>query len=105
MIRDHDAWLLENHGALTAGKDPYQAFFRMEAVELFAKMMFIAKGLGGARTLDLKEVKVLAGMRKQYGVEEKANIVFPKAGKRAFQPDPACIDAIARTAKQKRNRV
>lgn len=105
LIKNHDAWLLENHGALTAGKDPYQAFFRMEAVELFAKMMYIAKGLGRVNTLDLKEVKVLAGLRKYYGVEEKDNIVFPPYGPlhpavrnhlcEALLNDPAFIDAVA----------
>jgi L-fuculose-phosphate aldolase len=77
LIKNHDAWLLQNHGALAAGKEPYQAFFRMEALELFAKMMCIAKGLGNVNTLNRDQVKVLAGMRKQYGVEEKDNIVFP----------------------------
>ena len=49
----------------------------MESLELFAKMMCIAKGLGNVNTLNRDQVKVLAGMRKQYGVEEKDNIVFP----------------------------
>ncbi len=77
LLKNHDAWLLENHGALSAGEEPYQAFFRMEAVELFAKMMCIAKGLGRVNTLPLHQVKVLAGLREKYGVEEKDNIVFP----------------------------
>ncbi len=106
LLKDHDAWLLANHGALTAGKDPYQAFFRMEAAELFAQMMFIARGLGRGDTLDRKEVKILAGLRKQYGVEEKDNIVFPEPGaptsaNQNYQGDdllnnPAFIDAVAR---------
>jgi L-fuculose-phosphate aldolase len=105
MIKNHDAWLLENHGALTAGKDPYQAFFRMEAVELFAKMLYIAKGLGRVNTLDFNEVKVLANLRKQYGVEEKDNIVYPEAETRksvlknplleALLNDVSFIDAVA----------
>jgi L-fuculose-phosphate aldolase len=110
LIKNHDAWLLENHGALTAGKDPYQAFFRMEAVELFAKMMCIAKGLGRVNTLDRDEVTVLAGLRKQYGVEEKDNIVFPSpdartSGKRELQreallDDAAFIEAVARRIRE-----
>jgi len=51
----------------------------MEAVELFAQMMSIARGLGRVNTLDRNEVTVLAGLRKKYGMEEKDNIVFPKA--------------------------
>jgi L-fuculose-phosphate aldolase len=78
FIRDYDAWLLENHGALTAGKDPYQAYFRMESVELYAQMLFIAKLLGKINTLDREKVKTLAGLRKKYGIDNKDNIVFPK---------------------------
>lgn len=111
LIKNHDAWLLENHGALTAGKDPYQAFFRMEAVELFAKMMYIAKGLGRVNTLELSEVKVLAGLRKYYRVEEKDNIVFPEPDRQASAPqtplreallnDAAFIDAVAAKVRER----
>ena len=74
LIKDYDAWLLENHGALAAGTEPYQAFFRMEALELFAKMMFIAKTLGRVNALDAEKVQVLVNLRKQFGVENKNNI-------------------------------
>jgi L-fuculose-phosphate aldolase len=74
LIKNHDAWLLENHGVLTAGKDPYQAYFRMESVELYAKMMYIAKGLGRINQLDSKQVQSLVELRQKFGIENKANI-------------------------------
>ena len=36
-IQDHDV-LLENHGALTLGADLIGAYYKMETVELFAKI-------------------------------------------------------------------
>lgn len=115
FIKNYDAWLLENHGALSAGKDPYQAYFRMETLELFAQMMCIAKGLGRVNTLDLKKVQALAGLRKRYGVQDKDNIIFPKRGGRTSPQksqlsqellnDPAFIDAIAQKVERKRNRI
>jgi len=74
LIKDYDAWLLENHGALTAGNDPYQSYFRMESLELYAQMMFIAKGLGRVNALDHAKVQSLVNLRKQFGIENKNNI-------------------------------
>jgi L-fuculose-phosphate aldolase len=74
LIKNHDAWLLQNHGVLTAGKDPYQAYFRMESVELYAQTMYIARGLGGAKVLGKKQVKALLGLREKFGIENKDNI-------------------------------
>ncbi len=74
LLKNYDAWLLENHGALTAGKDPYQSYFRMESLELYAQMMYIAKGLGNVNKLNQANVQALIGLRKQFGIEEKNNI-------------------------------
>jgi L-fuculose-phosphate aldolase len=74
LIKEHDAWLLENHGALTAGKDPYQSFYRMESLELYAKMMYIARGLGNINPLNSAQVQTLINLRKQFGVENKNNV-------------------------------
>jgi L-fuculose-phosphate aldolase len=74
LIKDYDAWLLENHGALTAGADPYQSYFRMESLELYAQMMYLAKGLGRVNALDNAKVQSLINLRKQFGIENKNNI-------------------------------
>jgi len=74
LIKDFDAWLLENHGALTAGADAYQSYFRMESLELYAKMMFIAKNLGKINALDTNKVQALINLRKQFGIENKNNV-------------------------------
>jgi L-fuculose-phosphate aldolase len=83
LIKDYDAWLLENHGVLTAGAEPYQAFFRMEALELFAKMMFIAKTLGRVNALDAEKVQALINLRKRFGVENKNNICAGRSARTA----------------------
>ena len=65
LLKGHDAWLLENHGALTVGKDPLEAYLRMEMVELYAQTMAIAKGLGRVNTLDEKNVRALLALREK----------------------------------------
>ena len=37
-IQEHDAVLLENHGALTVGSNLVEAYYKMETLELFAKI-------------------------------------------------------------------
>lgn len=48
----HNAVLLSNHGALTWGKTPEQAYFRMESLEGYARVTMYSKYiLGSAREL------------------------------------------------------
>ena len=50
-LPEHDAMLLQNHGALTVGADVITAYYRMETLELFAKISLNARLLGGAQEL------------------------------------------------------
>ena len=72
LIPQYDAILLANHGAVTYGKDVWQAFFRMETVEHFARINFVAEMLGGAQSLPRTEVDKLFDSRTRYGVRSKA---------------------------------
>jgi len=72
-VREHDAWLLANHGALTAGEDIYGAYHRMESVELYARILFIARGLGDVKQLGKKEVNTLLSLRGAFGIKERGN--------------------------------
>jgi L-fuculose-phosphate aldolase len=58
-VHTHTAILLANHGVVTYGSDPLDAFFRMEKVEHVAHTMFVAAILGGAKGLTPDEVKQL----------------------------------------------
>lgn len=72
FIPKYDAILMENHGAVSYGKDVYQAFFRMETVEHFARITFVAEMLGGARVLPRADVQRLFDSRERYGVEARS---------------------------------
>src|SRR6266540_6212886 len=50
-IKAHDGLLLANHGALTCATDVLGAYYKMETVEHFAQISFIARTLGGERLL------------------------------------------------------
>lgn len=64
----HDVLLLANHGALTIGSDLITAYYRMETLELFAKISLNAKLLGGAKELDRSIIDRLISMRSSYKV-------------------------------------
>ncbi|MCA9754324.1 MAG: class II aldolase/adducin family protein [Candidatus Eisenbacteria bacterium] len=58
-IRTHDAVLLANHGAVTAGKDLESAYFTMERVEHGARILLYAHLLGRVTPLGTSEVERL----------------------------------------------
>ena len=66
-IRNYDALLLANHGALTAGSSLEQAEERMYQLEHFAEVSLVAEMLGGPRAFSPEEVARLSALREQAG--------------------------------------
>jgi L-fuculose-phosphate aldolase len=73
-VEAHDGMLLANHGALTLGKDLFSAYYKMETIEHFAKISFVARQLGGERLLSREEVLRLQELRGRYGIAAPAPI-------------------------------
>jgi L-fuculose-phosphate aldolase len=70
LIKTSDGLLLSNHGALTVGKEVYEAYYKMEVVEHFAEISLISRLLGGERLLPRSEVSRLLSLRQGvYGIE------------------------------------
>lgn len=67
-LGEHDAVLLQNHGALTVGADLLTAYYRMETLELFAKISLNAHLLGGAQEISRENIDRLISMRAGYKV-------------------------------------
>lgn len=70
-IPNYDALLMANHGAVAYGDDVWQAFFRMEMVEHFARITLVAELLGGAKALPRQEVQKLFDSRTRYRVKSR----------------------------------
>ncbi len=62
-IRDHDALVLDRHGAVTVGENVFSAYARMEKVENTAEVILAARQAGLAKTLPVDEVRRLSAMR------------------------------------------
>ncbi len=67
-IPHYDALLLANHGAVTCGPDLLNAFYRMETLEHFAKIMLNARLVGEPQLLSTREVAKLMAARAKYHV-------------------------------------
>ena len=67
-LGEHDVVLLQNHGALSVGADLLTAYYRMETLELFAKISLNAHLLGGAKEISRPNIDKLISKRANYKV-------------------------------------
>lgn len=80
-LEEHDVMLLENHGALAVGSDVITAFYRMESLELWAKITINAVILGGSRDISRENIQKLIDLRSYYRITGR------HPGYKVFNPD------------------
>ena len=80
-LKDGDVMLLENHGALAVGSDVITAFYRMESLELWAKITINAVILGGSHDISRENIQKLIDLRGYYRVTGR------HPGYKQFNPD------------------
>ncbi len=66
LIHDHNAVILDRHGAVTCGNDVWDALRRMEKVEHAALINFYARQLGKVKTLPVAEVRKLMDRHNEF---------------------------------------
>jgi L-fuculose-phosphate aldolase len=71
LIKQTDVILLANHGALTAGKDLIDAYFKMETLEHTAEIVWRAKALGNINVLSEENKNRLFALRDVYSLKNK----------------------------------
>jgi len=67
-LTDYDAFLLENHGAVTIGADVMNAYHKMETLEHFAHIALTAIQLGRLKALGKEDVQKLLNLRERFGI-------------------------------------
>ncbi|WP_432403979.1 class II aldolase/adducin family protein [Wukongibacter sp. M2B1] len=68
FVKEYNCVLLANHGAVTWGTDLMQAYFRMETLEYYAKLLFITTTLGNAKELSCNDISNLLKIREKQGI-------------------------------------
>lgn len=63
-FKDFNVILMKNHGVIVGGKDIKSAYFNLELCETYAKTVWCAKFLGGAKILPEEEVEKIYSLRK-----------------------------------------
>ncbi len=69
-VTQYDAFLLRNHGALTLGKDPFDAYYKMETLDQYCRILLLAKQLGNLKELDQKQMEDLFQLKEKFGVPD-----------------------------------
>jgi L-fuculose-phosphate aldolase len=88
-LQNYDAFLLENHGALTVGNTLLNAYFKMETLEFYAKISLVARQLGGEQELTCEQIDKLMQIRESFKVPGK----HPGCNKCAKRGTPECKQA------------
>ena len=75
-----DAILLANHGAVTVGSDPMNAYYKMETLEHTAHITWVAHTLGGVKEMTQQQAAELLELRDRLGYGSKVPLcdVSPK---------------------------
>ncbi len=68
FLQDYDAVLLANHGALSYAGTLLDAYHKMESVEFYARLLYQARMLGGAKEFSDQQVERLYEIRRQFGL-------------------------------------
>ena len=66
VIQTCDALLLANHGAVTVGQEIMETYYKMERIEHYAHILFIARQLGGEVLLSTDQVQKLYQLQEGY---------------------------------------
>jgi L-fuculose-phosphate aldolase len=89
-IASCEALLLANHGALTIGTSVMQAYYRMETLEMYARIRLVTLQLGGPKALSGPQIEELVQVRERQGWGASA----------ALEVDPRAVELISQVVLQ-----
>ncbi len=73
-LASHWAFLLANHGAITLGRDPFHAYYNMETVESYCRILILARQIGDWNRIDFR------GMADLLKIKERLGVADPRPG-------------------------
>jgi L-fuculose-phosphate aldolase len=69
-VKDSNTILLQNHGTVTFDVDLEQAYYKLEIVDAYSRILLLAKQIGSIRPLDSGEMKELLELKQKFGLNE-----------------------------------
>src|SRR5437762_2893548 len=67
-IKDSNTILLGNHGVVCYGPDLEDAYYKLEIVDAYARILLLTKQLGSIRPLDPNDMKELLALKNKFGM-------------------------------------
>jgi L-fuculose-phosphate aldolase len=69
-VKDSNTILLQNHGTVTFDVDLEGAYYKLEIVDAYSRILLLAKQIGSIRPLDASEMKELLDLKVRFGLDE-----------------------------------
>jgi L-fuculose-phosphate aldolase len=90
FIKNSDAILMENHGALTMGSDLLNAYFKMETLEHTASIVWKAMQLGNVNVMSTHERDRLMSLRERFNLTSPITVCNTDPLKPELRDIPVC---------------
>jgi L-fuculose-phosphate aldolase len=69
-VKDSNTILLQSHGVVCFHPDLEQAYYQLEIVDAYARILMLAKSLGSVRPLEAGEMKELLELKARFGLKD-----------------------------------
>ena len=69
-LKDSNTILLQNHGSVTFSTTLEEAYYKLEIVDAYSRILMLAKSLGSVRPLDGDQMKELLELKVKFGLDE-----------------------------------
>src|SRR5438874_2453935 len=69
-VKDSNTILLQSHGVVCFSGDLEQAYYQLEIVDAYARILILAKQVGSIRPLDAPEMKELLELKERFGLKD-----------------------------------
>jgi L-fuculose-phosphate aldolase len=70
FIKESNTILLGNHGVVCYGPDLEDAYYKLEIVDAYSRILLLTKQLGSVRPLDGDEMKELLALKSKFGMAD-----------------------------------
>ncbi|HPB30962.1 MAG TPA: class II aldolase/adducin family protein [Candidatus Sumerlaeota bacterium] len=73
-IQTHVAFLMANHGTITLGADPLEAYYRTETLDQYCRVLILAAGIGDWQMLDYSSMNDIFRIRETLGLKDSRSL-------------------------------
>src|SRR5438477_6979105 len=70
FVKESNTILLGNHGVVCFGPDLEDAYYKLEIVDAYARILLLTKQLGSVRPLDPDDMKELLALKSKFGMAD-----------------------------------